>query len=136
MDASQRSKWSLFGTLCLVVGAPMALNDYLDVVDECLVAYALVALISATCGTLFVAWWIKQRAASEVYAWLTALLWAISFNHVVMFIARTKLASLCDYESFIMSPIWRYRAIPQVVIMLYLLSLIVTRMRGNGGDER
>lgn len=87
--------------------------------------YLTELLICYTGFGVFLWWWVRQKTASEVYAYITFLLLATGIERTVALIVRVL--SFYDLErakEAIFSPAWSLRTIPGTIVMM----LIVYRM--------
>jgi len=74
---------------------------------------------------VFIWWWIRQKTASEVYAYITFLLLATGMERMIALIVRiTSFYDLEKAKEAIFSPAWSLRTVPGTIVMV----LIVYRM--------
>lgn len=100
-------------------------EDWTCFLDLCLISYVLIDL-TAFYGFLLFAWWLKySHRATEVYIYIMALFLCIVFNYSLNIFARaTFLVSKETYTDILRSPIWHFRPVPILVVLM----LIVYRM--------
>lgn len=95
--------------------------------DIGLIIYAIVILSTAFAGSMFVWWWIRVRHASEVYIYITFLMYSICYTNIFNFIARYSYVAYKGtgaFESVLTHPAWAIRGVPTAVIVC----LIIVRM--------
>jgi len=82
-------------------------------------------------------WWCKARTATRVYACITALLAAISYNSGLSIHARSLYLGnhMNDLQSLYGSNIWQYRVAPELVVLVYLFSFAYARSSVGKDDE-
>jgi hypothetical protein len=101
------------------------LNNILS--DVGLIIYTLIILSTAFSGGMFVWWWVKIRHASEVYIYITFLMFAVCYTNVFNFIARYSYIAYPGtdaFEAVLNHPAWGVRGTPTVIIVC----LIIVRM--------
>lgn len=126
LEIRNRIFWALF-----LVGLSLYIaNDFYNWTDECLVAYALVSVFCFINLILFAWWWWVKGRATDVYKWLMVLMGGVMLTNVGNLHSRWYIhrgdmeAYLCVIQSF---P-WKYRAVPTMVALMYMLSLVVSRI--------
>ncbi len=111
----------------------LALNDYSDFMDGCLLVYALSTTAALACACVYGWWWWHTGSATEVYRWVTALFFALVWSDA--FILYVRLLYIRGqheaYLSFLESDLWHLRAAPLVLVQIYMAALVVNRLRGG-----
>ena len=116
------------------------MSDYFDLLDECLTMYYLQLAISLFCGGLYSWWWYRSHRegmpASDVFKWLTILFYAQAIRLTGNIIVRSdyvlrhpvlgeKMGFMTD------SYLWTFRNFPELLVLIYMLSLILGRLYCN-----
>jgi hypothetical protein len=129
---------TLFAIFFPGVAAAYAANHYYGWMDACIFAYALVVVICSWAVAVSMRWWhITERAGgtvSSVYKWLILLMTGIGISHSVQIYSRSLLLGGMDaeYLELMQGPIWNYRLTVQVVALIYLICIILSRMMTRG----
>jgi hypothetical protein len=124
--------WAL---LCIYV-ASGAIIDYYNVLDETLFRYCIEFVALCTCAFLYVRWWIKVRRASEFYRCLTLLFLGMVVKVGMEIFARWIFVyGHGDYNYFITCYWWQLRGVPETLALIYMLSVIVSRLVNNVGGN-
>lgn len=87
--------------------------------------YSSISFISFVGFVLFTWWWLRRRAATEVFAYITFLLLFIAIDK--LFMALFRYYFIVDRPcacAMISSDWWALRTVPELII----LSLIIVRM--------
>lgn len=128
-------KNNLFLGLALLYVSLFAANDWINVVDECLMSYATVVGLCLVNVSLFGwYWWVTGRATS-VYRWVLVLQAGVGITNGVNFASRYNM--LCNEKDFVFAStfvratdywLWKYRLMPETLALIYLTALIVARL--------
>jgi len=98
------------------------------ITDPTIWIYSADILICGVGFIIFIWWWIRQRTASEVYAYITFLFLAIVMERVVALSLRFLIYyDLERAEKAIHSFSWCVRTIPGTLIMLLMVVRMMTR---------
>lgn len=102
------------------------------ITDVALVIYGLIILVSFSGGGLFVWWWIRIHRASEVYAYITFLMFSIGYANIFNFFARYQFVA-CDsfdgLESILNHFTWKLKGLPILIILLLIVLRMTMRVR-------
>src|SRR3989337_2615016 len=91
--------------------------------DVALVAYILIVVVSLFGGGLFVWWWVRIHKASEVYIYITFLMFSIGYANLFNPGARYQfIAGGADdgLSSFLNPFTWKLKGLP-ILVMLFLI---------------
>jgi hypothetical protein len=106
------------------------MNDYYDWVDECLLSYFLVCfscLVVLICST----WWVLQAGeVRPVFITVVSTVGGVFLTNLIQLYARTLFIArdFIEYEYFLNSSMWNYRNIPELVSLMYLGAIVVSRI--------
>jgi hypothetical protein len=124
--------WSLLG----VYVASGAIVDYYNLLDETLFRYCMELGALLSCAFLYVQWWIKVKHASEFYRCLTLLFCGMVFKVGTEIIARwIHIYGNGGYREFISCYWWQLRGVPETLALIYMLSVIGSRLANNIGEH-
>jgi hypothetical protein len=78
---------------------------------------------------LYTGWWIYNGKASNVYIWVTILLYSMTIECTLEAYARyLYIYDRLNYGSYINSLIWYFRGVPKIISLVYMSSLILGRI--------
>jgi hypothetical protein len=127
---------NFFALLFSAIMAGYSAVDYFNLYDACLTMYYLEAAIAFTCGVFYIWWWYSSGSASDVYRWLTVLFFAQVIRLIGNITVRLNYLSIvetlpepCGFVKD--SPLWTFRNFPELLVLVFMLSLILARLWCN-----
>ena len=101
--------------------------------DTCLYVYGANVLVTAICAILYSMEWYRRKEATEVYAFITLLFYAMTFDYATQFIVRYMVGVKDCYGNVVFFfPLnawwWEMRGVPRLIVCFYMLILVIGRM--------
>jgi hypothetical protein len=114
------------------------LNDINEYVDECLLGYSIIAVLSLWSFMVSCWYWAVANKISTVFRWLTLLIGGTFVNYCIMAYARgLRLdGNIAGYDAFLVSPWWHYRFAIVAVSLVYLFAVILSRLFGDSDEQK
>jgi hypothetical protein len=110
--------------------------DYLDITDEAFFKYCCELVLLICCAGLYIWWWRQYKRATEFYRCLTLLFCGMVFKVGFELYARWALISeRVDYHNILMCEWWHMRGVPETIALIYMVSVILSRLTANGGHK-
>lgn len=108
-------------------------NDINEYVDECMLGYAIIAVLSLWSFAASCWYWSVAYPVSTVFRWITVLIAGTFVNYCIMSYARALRLSgdIAGYDAFLASPWWNYRFSLVAISLVYLFAVIVSRLFGG-----
>ena len=116
--------------------------DIFDIYDSCLTVYWMELIASLSCGVLYSWWWYSSGSASDVFRWLTVLFFAQAIRLIGNIIVRTNFLYGINKLGIAGPPpeyldiLWIFRNFPEFMALLFMLSLILSRIWCNVPSHR
>jgi hypothetical protein len=142
-ERERRVRSRLFWWSTAFVVYCILLNDYNNWIDECLGTYFLICF-SCLVVLMGSSWWIFQSlTARPAFITIVSVTSGVFLTNAINLQARWIWVSesRAAYEDFISCTLWHYRNVPELISLIYLGAIVVSRLweieekRGDRGGE-
>jgi len=106
-------------------------------IDMSLVFYLIAVAVSLYGFVLFLWWWKKVGAATDVYIYVSLLFGTNAFSDAVAAYSRyLRLNHPIDFVEFSTSCWWLLRRVPEIIVLIILVSRMTWRVHDAKNRER
>jgi hypothetical protein len=126
---------TVFSLLLASTAWAIALNCYIKAIDGTLLTYYIVLVLCGAVVVLSVIWWWRTTRPATVFYFLLMLSAGLGMDAAAMIHSRTlRLGTNIEaFNAFGASKIWQFRQVGEIVALIYLLAVIVSRMSDKRG---
>jgi hypothetical protein len=134
-DKENSTRIRIFSLLMAVSAWIVALNCYTQWMDGALLMYRIVGVLCAAVVVLSVVWWWRTDRPATVFKFLMLLTAGLGMDACAQAHSRVlRIGNDADaFAQFGESMIWQFRQVGEIVALIYLLAVIVSRMSDKRG---
>jgi hypothetical protein len=138
-SAKRIRRVTFFTVSALVISGAMVV-DIIEppFLDATMFLYLSTMILSGACLWLFIDWWwCMHKTATRIYACITLLLLSIGYKSAFNLYARSIYMSndMVDLRLLYESNLWQYRALPELIVLIYLFAYALARSSAGKDDE-
>ena len=135
-DAKEKSiRITVFSLLLAITAWITALNCYTGWMDGTLLIYYILIALCGGIVVLSLIWWWRTTRPATVFYFLLMLAAGLGVDACVQIHGRTLRIGddIEAFHNFGESLIWQFRQVGEIVALIYLLAVIVSRMSDRKG---
>src|SRR5690606_20481546 len=120
----RRIAFAISVTTMFFIYIVMDLLNYYPDVNNPLIVYGIELFFLTLCAFFYTWWKYKHKQATNIYNWMTILIYCMMLDTSIEFYARyLYIYDRLDYTNLIMSFIWSFRSIPKIIALIYMTSV-------------